>query len=129
MTPRELDGWAPEEVHEHFDAEGVKTGFTVVTREPRVSPEDRAQMVALDEYEAGICSCGCGQPLVEAMSPDRAWVVNDHVCYAKRAVAQVRRKAQAEAERVGRPDGWDDGITWLIQSSHTPDQKGGADRG
>ena len=116
-------------MHEHFDVDGNKTGFTVITREPRVSPDDRVQMFALDDYESSLCSCGCGQPLSEAMSKDRAFVVTDHICYAKRAIQTVERQARAKAEARKAPEGWDDGTVWLIQSSHIPEPKGGADRG
>lgn len=129
MTPRELDGWAQEEVHEHFDAAGNKTGWTVVTREPRVSPSDREQMFALDDYESSLCGCGCGQPLAEAMDKNRAFKVRAHKCRAKAAIDRVQRQAREKAEAHKLPDGWDDGTTWLIEHSFIPDEKGGTDRG
>lgn len=116
-------------MHEHFDADGVKTGITVITREPRVDAETRTQMFALDEYEAGLCKCGCGQPLVEAADPKRAFKVRKHVCHAQRAIERVKRAARDEAERQHRPESWDDGATWLIESSFPIDEKGSAKRG
>lgn len=55
----------PREVHEHeYDDEG-RLVRTVVTREPEWDDESRAEMLALAEYDAGICACGFHESLTQ----------------------------------------------------------------
>lgn len=58
MTGRELAGWVPTETHTHYDKHGNETGFTVVERESRIDDADRADLLALAQYEAELCTCG-----------------------------------------------------------------------
>ena len=121
-------------MHEHFDADGRRCRaadafLTVVTREPEWDEETSERAMALGRHEASICPCGCGQPIDEAADPTRAFVVQKHVCYARRAIERYRDKAEADAERQNLPDGWNDGHTYVIDDSFVPEPKGGAKRG
>lgn len=53
-----MAGWVPEQRHDHFDANGVLTGYTIVTTEPRVSDDDLVELLALARFDAEVCSCG-----------------------------------------------------------------------
>lgn len=50
----------PEERHEHYDADGNLTGFTVVTREPEWDDEQREAFEDLRAYESEVHVNGCG---------------------------------------------------------------------
>jgi hypothetical protein len=94
---------------------------TIVRREPRVSDEDRAQMLALELYERSLCPCGCGQPLEEATDPKRAFRVQDFRCRARSALEKHERNVRANAEATNKPEGWDDGLGFYIDDSFVPD--------
>lgn len=117
MSPRVFDGWAPREVHEHFDPDGTLTGRTVIQREPLWDDSDRERALELEAFEAGLCQCGCGQPLAEALDRNRAFDVQKVVCYAKRAADREQRKAGEAAKQSKLADGWDDGLRWIIVDS------------
>lgn len=68
VSPSVLHGRALTELHQHFDAAGNPTGVTLVKREPEWTDEDRAQLLALAVYEAGICSCGFHESLTSDKS-------------------------------------------------------------
>lgn len=59
MTGRELSGWVPSETHTHYAPDGTTvTGYTVVERESRINDADRADLLALMQYQAAVCDCG-----------------------------------------------------------------------
>lgn len=58
MTPRELGGWVPAELHQHFDNDDQPTGYTIIQRESRIDDLDRSDLLALAQYEAETCGCG-----------------------------------------------------------------------
>lgn len=118
-----FDGWAPREVHEHYDADGILTGTTVVTHEPLWDDEDRGRALALDEYEHSICPCGCQQTIADATDPTRAFVIEDYVCLARRALAKHERAVTDRAEKTKKPEGWADGLNHYISRSFVPDPK------
>ena len=62
-----LMGREPVERHEHYDADGVLTGVTVVTRDPEFTREDVALLLASRRKAAEQFSHGI--PLHEAMDP------------------------------------------------------------
>lgn len=104
-------------MHEHYDADGTYTGHTVITRESAWDDETRARALRLTEYEAGICSCGCGQPIDISFDPKRPFKVDFAVCQAGRAMAMVIREEQrkAKAKNGGElPEGWDDGRRYYV---------------
>lgn len=105
----------PSEVHEHFDADGTLTGTTVVTRESAWDEESRERALALQVYEAGICGCGCNQPVGEAYDPKQPYKVSSFTCNAGRAIAIVRKRDEDEAKRAKKPEGWNAGLHYYAE--------------
>jgi hypothetical protein len=99
----------PTEVHEHFDADGVLTGTTVVTRESAWDDTTRQRAIDLYRYENDLCRCGCGRPASESYNPQAVYKVDHFVCSAGRAIEQVRRRDQEQAKKDKKPEGWNDG--------------------
>lgn len=58
MTLREFSGWVPTVTEYHFDPDGNPTGYTVIERESRIDDIDRAELLALAQYESEVCDCG-----------------------------------------------------------------------
>lgn len=60
---------------------------TIYTREPEWKHEDREAAIALQDYEASLCS-GCGQPLQQTSDPDKEFAykaslpIRCHYCTA-----------------------------------------------
>lgn len=109
----------PTEVHQHFDAEDNEIGHTVITRESPWDDESRGRALRLAEYDAGICSCGSGLPIVECLK-DQTFLVDHTVHYGKRALDKVIAAEDKAAEQQNRPAGWNDGWTWHVKV-HKPD--------
>lgn len=105
----------PQEVHEHYDNEGVRTGYTVVTRESAWDDASRERALALTVYEDGTCGCGCGLSMAEAHDPAQAWIVDKFTCYAGRALRQIERQEADQAETARSPDGWADGLHYFVR--------------
>ena len=78
VSPRRLLGWEPEERHEHYDADGNLTGYTLVTRESEWSDDDRRRLLALAQYEAELHTCGFHWSLLE--DPDNVFMPQHRVC-------------------------------------------------
>lgn len=110
VSPRRFDGWEPDEIHEHYDAEGNLTGRTRVIREAEWNDEARGRAIRLAEYEASLCLCGCGLPVEVAHDPNRAFVVHQFRCGARRAI-QIKKRDDA-AENKDKT-GWDDGLSYF----------------
>ncbi len=110
-------------MHEHFDAEGRRTGHTVITRESEWDEETRARALTLAEFENNQCPCGCGQSIAVATDERRAFRVQTFKCLARRAIKQHERAEADKAEQTKRPKGWDDGITYYIDESFVRDVK------
>jgi hypothetical protein len=111
-------------VHEHYAADGTtRTGVTVVTREPRVTEDDRALIFGLETHESGTCPCGCGQPLEEARDPKRAFEIATWKCGAQRAIELTKAKDAEQAKKTNRPDGWDAGLHYYVAKSWQIDEK------
>lgn len=112
MSPRVFDGHAVEEVHEHFDAAGKKTGHTLITRESEWDESSRQRATELHRYEKGLCGCGCGRPVKESYNPEQVYKVDHFTCMAGRALAIAKRMAAEQAKKDNNgelPEGWDDG--------------------
>ncbi len=120
MSPRIFDGYALQEVHEHYDKDGTYTGRTVVTREPLWDDSDRERALELEAVEARTCSCGCGQPLKETLERGRGFDVIALTCYAAKAREQLKRREQEAAKTGHAPEGWDDGRYYVVQGSVPP---------
>lgn len=79
-----------------------------MTTEPEWTDESRGRALRLDDYSDSICPCGCGQPLEIARDKKVTWVVEEPVCYSRRALDRVmrqKRDAAAEADNEGALDG------------------------
>lgn len=107
-------------MHEHFDANDIRTGYTVVTRESAWDESSRGRALRLAEYDASFCSCGCGQPLEIARDNTIVFVVDEVKCHARRALDKVSRERRETAEKLHGP-GWDDGLHFTVRP-HDPDR-------
>lgn len=67
VAPSRLLGRVPAEWHEHFDADGVRTGVTVVHREPEFTVSDWQLLVASGRLELELGPYGI--PYDEALNP------------------------------------------------------------
>lgn len=99
------------EVHETYSPDGELTGATRVTRQPRVTPTDRAELYALQIRDAGLCQCGCGQPLAKVKDNTVGWVTDSYICNASRALAVAQRDAhQSSLPKDKRDKDWKRGV-------------------
>lgn len=114
MSPREFDGWTPIEVHEHFDNDDQRTGYTVITRESAWNDESRGRALRLAEYEDDLCTCGCNLPREVAHDSQQTFVVDTIRCHARRALTRVQRADDDKHEKDQSP-GWDDGLFYYVR--------------
>lgn len=116
----------PIEVHEHFDDNDVRTGYTVITRESAWDDESRARALALAQYESGLCRCGCGLPVEVGQRTDQAFLVDDIVCQAGKALDRVTREAREKHEKD--PAWWDGRRHYVtpVDDDRPPEKRGGA---
>lgn len=86
-------GWEPEEVHEHYDAEGNFTGRSVVAREPEWDDEQRAIVFGRIDYDAHVHQ-RCGNHVGRAMDPSLNRLVDrvEFECLDCQAIDAARRK-------------------------------------
>lgn len=92
----------PTETHEHYDADGVYTGKTVVRRESEWTEHAQSRALALGAWEAGKCpTCGNYDSLVP-LKKDLRHYEWDEYDGQKFAVAQYRCLACASADVVRR---------------------------
>lgn len=103
--------------------------MTVVTRESEWDEVSVSRAIELHRYESGACPCGCGQQIDEATDTTRAFVVQEHVCQARRALNRHEKAEKAKAEERKAPEDWDAGLTYYIGDSFVLDPKGGGTRG
>jgi hypothetical protein len=69
---------------------------SVTTREPEWTEQDRAEVLALDEYRAMFCPCGCGFLASDTTSPWQTGPEFDAThttCRAQAALAEARAAA------------------------------------
>lgn len=85
----------------------------MTTREPRWTEQDRAEVLALAEYRASLCPCGCGYPVADTTAH---WEVGPEydathtTCRARAALVEAQNAA-AENKR--------DTSSWLWAISQT----------
>lgn len=98
----------PTERHEHFDADGTYTGYTIVTRDPEWTDRDREHVEALQQVRASECP-QCGGKLAETMNPDVAWRVEHDACNRCETIAYHRARddgaSDADARKQAAPAG------------------------
>lgn len=97
ISEKRLNGWEATERHEHYDPEGVLTGFTLVTREPEWDDMERAKVQALADYEAGMCDCGLHRSVADT-DPDMEMA--ERICPSCAALAKNRRIIAAADEKA-----------------------------
>jgi hypothetical protein len=88
---------------------------SVTTREPEWTEQDRAEQLALAEYRASLCPCGCGYPVAETTAD---WKTGPE--YDATKVECRARVAQIEAKRGLAEHGQTDDGTWLWSITSTP---------
>jgi hypothetical protein len=64
----------------------------------------------LYEYDITMCNCGCGLPVSVAHKNDQFFIVDEDICYARRAIEKVRTQKREQAMRAKKGDGWDAGL-------------------
>lgn len=126
-----FDGWVPREVHETYsvdpdnpDAEPVKTGFVVITRESEWDDVSRDKAFELVDYEEGLCPCGCGLPIAVTHDPAQAklgYMIHEYRCFARKSIERYRR-AQEEKHKDS-PEGWNDGLRYYAVPADESDHK------
>jgi hypothetical protein len=63
------------------------------------------------EYDLTVCNCGCGLPVDVAHNAEQPFMVEEEICYARRAIEKVRTQKHEAAKRAGKGDGaWDAGL-------------------
>ena len=116
MSPREFDGAVAEEVHEHFDADGIFTGRTVVIRGSLWDDASRGAAMRLFEHDRSI-DPETGLPQDVAYT-DRPFIVHsDIVNFASKAVEKVRAK---DREKHKDNPEWFDGRRYIAQPYDPP---------
>lgn len=99
-------GYEPAERHEHYDADGNLTGYTVVVREPEWDDAERAKKLAHDLYQSGIGPCGHHHSLtVDKANVFEARMGKCNVCAAldlKRRVLAERDAEEVKALKARR---------------------------
>lgn len=94
----------PWERHDHFDADGNPTGYTIVSRESEWDDAQRERMQALVEYERGVhATCGLHDSIAKT---DPYIALEDDVCPLCRAIElelRVRANREHEADEKAGP--------------------------
>lgn len=90
----------PAERHDHYDANGTRTGHTIVTRDPEFTDRDRDHLTALAQVKANECP-KCGGPLDKTMDAEHyAW----HVTYDECNRCETVAYQQARDNGVSKTD-------------------------
>ena len=111
VSPSRLLGREPVERHEHYDADGVLTGVTVVTREPEFTAEDVALLIARRRLQAEVGSHGF--TMAEATDPANQFAFEG----SKKPKTDYALKAQRDAmDRYYKkwPDSNRNGHLWSV---------------
>lgn len=92
----------PAETHRHYDAKGIYTGKTIVTRESEWTPRAQSRALALAAYESGKCpGCGNYDTLVPLPKDERRVTWAEHEG-REFEVIQLRCLACASADIIKR---------------------------
>ena len=114
MPGSQLDGREPAQVTEYQRDEAGRLVRSVTTTEPRWTDRDVAELLALAEYRASLCPCGCGFQFKDTTSHESTgpeFTADRTVCRA--------RLARLEAE-IAVDDGKAPGVSagarlWTIR--------------
>lgn len=133
MSLRSLDGWTPKQTSRvtEWTEQGWPAAWETTT-ETQWNRRERSLMIALTEWEAGLCR-RCGHHLADTTDPDtdpdnragsRAWVAEETECFACKAVYRdEQRCAPKENGDGGMPR---DVAAALIHSAYLVDRPGRA---
>jgi hypothetical protein len=78
----------------------------VTTRDADWTEQDRAEQLALAEYRASLCPCGCGYPVAETTAHWEAGPEYDATHTTCRARAALVEAQNAAAERKSDTSAW-----------------------
>lgn len=95
VSERTLLGHVPYERHDHFDADGNQTGYTVVTREPEWDAFELEKMLQLEAFDSEVCA-GCG------IHPTLDGAIEETVCENCRDLAEYDRRRAWMHERESK---------------------------
>jgi hypothetical protein len=70
----------------------------------------------LYEYDITLCNCGCGLPVGESHDKDQFFIVDEDICYARRAIEKVRAQKREQAMQRKKGDGWDAGLKLHVRT-------------
>jgi hypothetical protein len=110
VSPAEFEGATATEVHEFYNAAGIKTGHAVVTRESMWDEMSRARALRLQEHEDSVNRFGLSRAEAHKAQPFKVEKSTD---YSERAVAAAERADRVKAEKANNgklPDGYGDGV-------------------
>lgn len=94
-------GWEPTERHDHYNADGEHTGYTVITREPEWDDHSRDELLALGRYELGVHSCGYHESLTR--NPTNVFMPTEEtcpVCKGRDAFSRIQHDRDQKAEKA-----------------------------
>lgn len=114
MSLRRFNGWEPEQVHTHYDAEGQITGRTVVTVEPEWDDEQRNLALEILSYESKLCP-GCGGHMSHSFDPEVGRdVQHRHArCLDCKAIEEVRAAHHKSAGHTDDRCDCNEFMTWV----------------
>jgi hypothetical protein len=117
-------GREPRETHEHYDADGIYTGKTIVTRDPEFDANERDNWHAVWEYEQAMCP-QCHQLRVICEDPNQQWSPQLHECRAS-AVMTASNRLWARMHEKAKPDQYgrlptDGTRVWVAPAESAPD--------
>ena len=129
MSLRRFDGDEPTERHDHFDADGNLTGYTIVTREPEWDERARTEAIASVYADWGRCP-KCGQSAATERDTlfretrtwtwldGRQWETFATRCLGCAAIETAERRWRKKYEKHTPTPGVYapyDGVTWHVE--------------
>lgn len=99
LSEKRILGWEPTETHVHEYDDAGRLVRTTVTREPEWDDQQRANMLALAEYEADLCACGLPKDVADTDPDLRAKYRTCPVCAGLAKEARRQHKADESAVR------------------------------
>jgi hypothetical protein len=95
VSHKRILGWEPTETHEYrYDDEG-RVSSVVVTREAEWDDVERANMLALADYEADLCHCGLPSSLADTNPDLQVKYRHCPVCAGLARVTRIQAKRDA----------------------------------
>jgi hypothetical protein len=82
---------------------------SVTTREPTWTEQDRAEILALADYRASLCPCGCGHPLADTTANEETgpkFSVSYLACHARMELIDAQNAAAKGDSPYGEARMW-----------------------